>query len=57
MIGAVPGIDPDTGYNFDDTKRYIDQLPLSPEIMSAIYEGNARRVYGRLAKQLETQFA
>ena len=56
MIGAVPGIDPETGYNFDDTKRYIDQLPLAPEAMSTIYEGNARRVYGRLSKQLEKQF-
>ena len=57
MIGAVPGIDPDTGFNFDDTKRYIDQLPLSPEARSTIYEGNAKRVYSRLAKQLEKQFA
>ncbi|MDO6749906.1 amidohydrolase family protein, partial [Gilvimarinus sp. 1_MG-2023] len=24
MIGAVRGIDPDTGHFFDDTKRYID---------------------------------
>jgi 4-oxalmesaconate hydratase len=56
MIGAVPGVDPETGYNFDDTKRYIDQLPLSLEAMSTIYEGNARRVYGRLSNQLEKQF-
>ena len=57
MIGAVPGIDPDTGYNFDDTKRYIDQLPLSADAKATIYESNVKRVYGRLAKQLETQFA
>ena len=57
MIGAVPGVDPETGYNFDDTKRYLDQLPLSAEGLSAIFEGNARRVYGRLSKQLEVQFA
>ena len=30
-IGAVPGIDPETGHYFDDTKRYIDQLPLSAQ--------------------------
>ena len=24
MVGAVKGIDPDTGNNFDDTKRYVD---------------------------------
>src|ERR1700722_12564196 len=57
MIGAVPGIDPDTGYNFDDTKRYIDQLPLSQDTKAAIYEGSAKRVYSRLAKQIEKQFA
>jgi 4-oxalmesaconate hydratase len=57
MIGAVPGIDPDTGFNFDDTKRYIDQLPLSAEARATLFEGNAKRVYSRLAKQLEKQFA
>ena len=24
MIGAVRGIDPETGHYFDDTKRYIE---------------------------------
>ena len=24
MVGAVRGIDPETGHYFDDTKRYID---------------------------------
>jgi 4-oxalmesaconate hydratase len=49
MIGAVRGIDPETGHNFDDTKRYIDATPhLSPEERQKIYEGNARRVYPRL---------
>jgi 4-oxalmesaconate hydratase len=55
MIGAVPGIDPETGYHFDDTKRYIDQLPLSAEDKAKIFEGNAKRVFNRLARQLETQ--
>ena len=55
QLGAVPGVDPETGHNFDDTKRYIDQLPLSAADKSKIYEGNAKRVYGRLAKQLETR--
>ncbi len=27
MVGAVRGIDPETGQYFDDTKRYIDALP------------------------------
>ena len=26
MLGAVKGVDPETGHNFDDTKRYIDKL-------------------------------
>ena len=26
MVGAVRGIDPETGQYFDDTKRYIDAL-------------------------------
>ena len=26
MVGAVRGIDPETGQFFDDTKRYIDAL-------------------------------
>jgi 4-oxalmesaconate hydratase len=57
MIGAVRGIDPETGHPFDDTKRYIEQLPLSAADKAKIYEGNARRVYGRLSAQLEKQFA
>ena len=28
MLGAVKGVDPETGHNFDDTKRYIDKLEL-----------------------------
>ena len=51
MIGAVPGIDPETGHNFDDTKRYIDQLPLSAADKTKIFEGNARRVFSRLANR------
>lgn len=49
MLGAVKGVDPETGYNFDDTKRYIDQVKvLSEADRYKIYEGNARRVYPRL---------
>lgn len=52
MIGAVRGKDPDTGQYFDDTKRYVDALPLSEIDRAKIYEGNARRVYPRLDKLL-----
>ena len=48
MVGAVRGIDPDTGHHFDDTKRYIDQLELVEADRTRIFEGNARRVFGRL---------
>jgi len=49
MLGAVPGIDPETGHNFDDTKRYIDQVAhLDDASRAKIFETNARRVYPRL---------
>jgi len=53
MLGAVKGIDPETGHHFDDTKRYVDQLKgLSDGDRYKIYEGNARRVYPRLDRRL-----
>jgi 4-oxalmesaconate hydratase len=49
MIGAVRGIDPETGHHYDDTKRYIEaSTQLTPADRGQIYEGNARRVYPRL---------
>jgi 4-oxalmesaconate hydratase len=54
MLGAVKGIDPETGHYFDDTKRYIDQLSgLSKQERYKIFEGNARRVYPRLDARLK----
>jgi len=53
MVGAVRGIDPQTGHHFDDTKRYVDALPISAEQRHAIYEGNARRVFPRLDARLK----
>jgi 4-oxalmesaconate hydratase len=54
MIGAVRGIDPETGFNFDDTKRYIDATTqLSAAQKHQIFEGNARRVYPRLDAALK----
>ena len=52
MIGAVRGIDPETGHHFDHTRRYVDALPLSPGDRQKVYETNARRVYPRLAAAL-----
>jgi len=55
MVGAVRGIDPETGFYFDDTKRYVDALNLSAEDRYNIYEGNARRVYPRLDQALKAR--
>jgi 4-oxalmesaconate hydratase len=53
MVGAVRGIDPETGYYFDDTKRYVDALNLTDAQRHQVFEGNARRVYPRLDAQLK----
>lgn len=55
MVGAVRGIDPETGHHFDDTRRYIDQLALPPAHKAAIFGGNARRVFPRLDARLRSQ--
>ena len=55
MVGAVRGIDPQTGHYFDDTKRYVDHLGLSDEGQHKVFELNARRVYPRLDALLEAQ--
>ncbi len=48
MVGAVRGIDPETGFHFDDTKRYVDALGLAADQAQLVFELNARRVYPRL---------
>ena len=55
MFGAVKGVDRETGHNFDDTKRYVDALNLSPADRHKVYEGNARRVYPRLDRALSAR--
>jgi 4-oxalmesaconate hydratase len=47
MVGAVRGIDPETGFNYDDTKRYVDALGLTPEQQTQVYEDNVRKVFPR----------
>jgi 4-oxalmesaconate hydratase len=47
MVGAVRGIDPETGFNYDDTKRYVDALNLTDEQRTQVYEGNVRKVFPR----------
>ena len=56
MIGAVRGVDPETGHHYDDTRRYIDaSMRLSPVQKKLIFEDNARRVYPRLDAALKQQ--
>jgi len=55
MVGAVRGIDPQTGHYFDDTRRYLDQLDLSADDRRKVFEMNARRVYPRLNAALKAQ--
>ena len=55
MVGAVRGIDPETGQYFDDTKRYIDALPIADADKHKVFETNARRVYPRLDAKLKAR--
>jgi 4-oxalmesaconate hydratase len=52
MVGAVNGIDPETGHAYDDTKRYVDAAALADEDRARIYAGNTLKVYPRLAGRL-----
>lgn len=52
MVGAVRGIDPETGNYFDDTKRYIDDAAISDEEKANIFEHNIRAVYPRINQYL-----
>ncbi len=55
MVGAVRGIDPQTGHYFDDTRRYIDALHLDPGERAKVFELNARRAYPRLDAALKAR--
>jgi 4-oxalmesaconate hydratase len=55
MLGAVRGIDPETGFPFDDTRRYVDALGLSEQDAHRVFESNARRVYPRLDATLRAR--
>jgi 4-oxalmesaconate hydratase len=56
MIGAVRGIDPETGHYYDDTKRYIEASTIVVgDDRHKIYEGNARRVFPRLDAALKAK--
>ena len=53
MVGAVRGVDPETGQYYDDTKRYLDHVTtMSESDKRKIFEENARRVYPRINKRI-----
>lgn len=50
MVGAVRGIDPETGHYFDDTRRYIDATSeLDEGDRQRIFAENVRHVFPRLS--------
>jgi 4-oxalmesaconate hydratase len=52
MVGAVRGIDPESGHYFDDTRRYVDSIEwLGEADRRKIYQDNVRKVYPRFARQ------
>lgn len=53
MFGAVKDIDPETGFYFDDTKRYIMATPYWNDAQrQAVFCDNALRVYPRLRNKI-----
>ena len=55
MVGAVRGIDPETGFEYDDTKRYVDAAKIPAADKRKIFEDNHYRVYPRLKAQMRKQ--
>jgi 4-oxalmesaconate hydratase len=54
IVGAVKGIDPETGHYYDDTRRYIDAVTtLSAADKKKIFEDNVCKVYPRLRKRMD----
>ncbi len=52
MVGAITGIDPETGRGYDDTRQFVDAATLSDADRAKVYAGNVRRVYPRLGRIL-----
>lgn len=53
IFGAVKGVDPETGFNFDYTKRYIESATgLKAEDREKIFSKNVAKVYPRFAKRM-----
>ena len=53
VVGAVRGIDPETGRYYDDTRQYIENAPGLPDAdKQKIFSGNVSKVYPRAASLL-----
>jgi 4-oxalmesaconate hydratase len=53
MIGAVKGLDPETGFHFDDTRRYVAATPhLTEAQRTAVFCENVMRAYPRLEQKI-----
>jgi 4-oxalmesaconate hydratase len=51
IVGAVKGIDPETGHYYDDTRRYLDAVTtLSAADKKKIFEDNVYKVYPRFRR-------
>jgi 4-oxalmesaconate hydratase len=48
MVGAVKGLNPDTGDYYDDTRKYVDRAALTDAQRRQVFELNVQRVYPRL---------
>jgi 4-oxalmesaconate hydratase len=55
MLGAVRGVDPETGIAWDDTRWYVDHAELTDEQRHKVFEANTRRVYPRLDARLTSE--
>jgi 4-oxalmesaconate hydratase len=54
MVGAVKGVDPETGHNYDDTRRYVEATEhLSAQARQAVLADNVLRVYPRLRRYVD----
>ncbi len=51
MVGAVRSIDPETGFYFDDTKRFVEAVGLDAADHQKVFEDNARRVFPRFGRK------
>jgi 4-oxalmesaconate hydratase len=51
IVGAVRGVDPETGHYYDDTRRYLDAVSwLGAAEREKIFSGNVSRVYPRFKR-------